>query len=1780
MPNDTLALTPAAPEDWAYKTDTTNLGNAFAKMQSDPNFINLGYGDQIKARIAVANQSLMQNQQFMGLDDASKKIVISKVNEAIFALPALADKNAESAIGALVQQAQTGDQDAMQRLVGLASSNALGRSSILGSGIGAVGGLAGSRGPSQAALMGIPQQNYQQNSVLGAPVNPKTLMDGSDAAKLQLYFGTLGTRDPRFSALIPKQANLGPLNFIQKIVGIPGNAVSAVSSFGQAVDFTALMAVPGGIAGKLATKGTEGIITASRVVAASSKVLLPALADTAVGGVANVARTNAIAAMQHDPDMYTKNIKEVAATFGQGAAANFLLSVGLRGSVEFMGQGAKALAKGPVLDTSIAPTGKLWWKKATDPAAIDTAIKNFGGTETVPAENVLSLDPRTRATAWLRNYANEALLKRDKSTMDLRPLDSLAIASIDMPDVVFAPNDWSHPASSSFDMYELQSLKNKPEWTLVDSAANLGELQSKLADRFTARFGGIDHIDQPVSMNASQSYINLGKAKIENAGAYDPFPDEVSKGFIRPKDRGYVSPTEAQDAAFSNSANGGLSYHVKIDATPDMMKRIEANKSFLTDGEPLTVSPTSPDEANAIALIKNPATPAALEGAEVFAARTIKENAGWTPTLAKRYYLTQQGFDGVLNGDGTAQVFFPSRMKWITDQFDAQTGKLLPKSQAAAAQGALGSKLAIQGRIEASIGKESLAGSPQVLANVAMAKFKGTLQEPDVQGFSQQLIDARAIDHSGVDVRKIASAVDTLGNGKSAEVIKNPDGTITVNVPNKITSFDAQKAFVTDLVGGIDKLASEGAKSTKLTTLNNPRFQRAVDTSQSRFTLPFDTEAANRTWLNSVAQSEFNGSTLTRLKGGSYALQDSTGKVLGNYPDLPSARDAMLMSSLDEKFIRGDLARQGYKLTGQKGQTYTLSGPNLAKPLAGNDLQGLLSQIDYKPSRISNRLAPSDVQITPNSTSVTFDGKTMMASKRGVAQTLAKFEKPEDLAGMIGIKHSLSSDTFKLADGTIRVDVPKLAATRYFATPEEAEAFVKSDLKSMQNLKDAAGRKGLSFFYDHSTGGFLMGDGSTVMQVKDAEEAQKVMQGYPDAPGAREILTALDPQADAEVAEVIKHIDPEMMKAWKTGNYDRTTERWDASILDEEPAPKSRGNGAPNVRNAIGNAFASHNYYTESVISRDLGLHEMASLRNNLYRASQAAERAKTSGHTIIDAIFTDANGREMSPERRTALTAYTEARGHPELLDGVKKQFGDLTGHEQLRLGQLQALTDKLKIRYGVEPSTWLGNYMMHMRKYVLENHDSLDPNITAADILDKAYHGLDNVPKKLEAMFHHERAESVINAAMEDDPAKIMKKYVDLGERELYLKKPMEDMLTYLKKNGKSLPNDVIEHQMYDLHMMSGMHDVIGMEGARQLLGAFHEALRKVPGIGKKLKPTTAETGGKMFSGYMSLQYLGKVGFRPWLAARNMLSTYQMLGPRIGIAEAHEALSDITGPSGRDILANLRKQGNLLMDVPSAAVLGEGKIQRLTRKSMQGIYSADDIARGTAARAAQNLIDRGVRNWNAGAFKGDLSKFREFTRLDSIQTTAPELADEIVKHALSGDAMRVETAKQLFGKALATQTQPDYARYSQPHIYTNTLVGNLFGRMGSFSTAYRENLYRGWQNAQGVGQKALFASRFVGIGLAIAGALKTMGIQGKEFVPGYGGLFGGSPQIADLFQMAKAAGAGSPDAAWKAFSGALRDTIPGSLHARYAKEFFTSMQENDYWRAFLAATTTPLAK
>jgi hypothetical protein len=362
-------------------------------------------------------------------------------------------------------------------------------------------------------------------------------------------------------------------------------------------------------------------------------------------------------------------------------------------------------------------------------------------------------------------------------------------------------------------------------------------------------------------------------------------------------------------------------------------------------------------------------------------------------------------------------------------------------------------------------------------------------------------------------------------------------------------------------------------------------------------------------------------------------------------------------------------------------------------------------------------------------------------------------------------------------------------------------------------------------------------------------------------------------------------------------------------------------------------------------------------------------------------------------------------------------------------------------------------------------------------------------------------------------------------------------------------------------------------------------------------------------MFQNFMSLTYLGKVGFRPWVAARNMIQPYQMLAPRIGLAPVHEAMKEILGPKGRDIMLRMRDEGTLMQDVPTAAPIGEGKIAKITRTSMQQIFKSDDVTRAVSARAAENLIDEGIRSWNAGKFRGDVKKFQDFSELRSIRGTSPDLVTEITAQATSGDPLRIKQAKVLFGQKLATEIQPDYGSWAQPHLFTNTLPGNLFGRFGVYSAVYRENIYRGWQNGQGLAGKALFAGRFIGIGLAISAALGEglmingqtvipgMGIQGKDFLPGYGGLFGGGPQFTEAIALAQSMSTGpngetSRLALEKMVSPIVINEkngnlaanypsmLPGSMQLHYLNQFTDAVKQGDYWKAFLAATTVPVIK
>ena len=461
----------------------------YAQMSSDPNFTALNYQDQTNARAEVAKTKLMADPGFMQLPDDQKKVYFQAT---VRQPPALQDKQLENIVTNAVGKAKTGDKDAYGFVANLSNLNLIGRSSVIG---GILGKLSSSL-PGFAGASGLPGNTA------------RSLMDGSDAAKLNAYFGDIGAHDKRFSELKPKTIDL-------KVLQIPTNMAGASEVTGGLVDMGAFMFGPGQALAGAGERAAAGIVTASRAIRIGSKLAIPALADTAAGGVGNIARQNALAIVQKDPTQYTDTIGKLAATFGEGAAANFLFSLGFRAAGEYVAPAIGTLAKGPkqFRDQSLEPTGHLWNRKAASDENIEAAIKSVGGTSNVPDVVLQSLDPYTRDKSWIQNEVMAAS-KRDPSTMDLRPLDRMVLALNDAPDIVFAPKDWKDPTGSGFNIWEYKSAPGKsertPKFLAADNADSMGELRTKLSDMLASRFGKIDDLSKPASMPAAQDLIAQG----------------------------------------------------------------------------------------------------------------------------------------------------------------------------------------------------------------------------------------------------------------------------------------------------------------------------------------------------------------------------------------------------------------------------------------------------------------------------------------------------------------------------------------------------------------------------------------------------------------------------------------------------------------------------------------------------------------------------------------------------------------------------------------------------------------------------------------------------------------------------------------------------------------------------------------------------------------------------------------------------------------------------------------------------------------------------------------------------------------------------------------------------------------------------------------------------------------------------------------------------------------------------------------------------------------------
>jgi len=1782
-----------------------SIYKAMAAKAADPKFVALGYQEQRNERKNIVTQYLSADPSFLKLDAETQRNVYLQTMSS-YDIPALEDKKLEKYIDALVQGGRNGNAEALSLIEGLVNANAMSRSSVFGSLIGkyyeAIGGMSLTPGSGYGDLTGESVSN---------------LMDGSDAAKIQVYFSALG-QDPDFKGILKTEKQAAFL--------------------GSSIDQTALSIVPG-----------------ARASTAVGRIFGGAAVNMTVGAAGNLIIENAQAALQNEPERYTDTFKEITKTAGQGAAINFAIGTGFAAVFE-VGSATRILFKAAP-KSDLAPTGSLWWKKAANPLEVEGAISKLGGAENVPETLYRQLDPKTRDSAWTQ-WAKMDALQKDASKVDLSPIDTTALAAIDLPDVRFAPKDWASPTSSGFNVWEYVPGKNgRAPLTLTGEAKSISELRSILADKMVARYGMVDDLSSPMSMVQGSDLLLEGRMRYLADKAYDPFADIPSvEDFISPTKRGYISPTEAQDAAYAAVSGGGSAFKVKIDVDESLASRIVNKKSLLDDASSLRIVEASSDEANALVVLNRAASGDVVQSANAWAQKASNAGGGWSAEEARKFYLIHHGFDGIADSaTKTFEAFFPSKVKWITDQIDKATGALRPVTQARLAQsGAVGNKIFLSSKIKASLGPKTLASNGDALATVAMAKFKGTLQSDDVGNFVKQLSSAKGVSAKTVKV-EIARGKSNVVDGEIASAIsRDADGALVVRVPESITTYKGQRDFVDSLLSDIDKLGAEVVKPGRnYVPLKSDAFAKAAGESQSRFTLPFDDEAANAIWLDSVAQSQLGKSRLMRRPDNGYDLRDQNGAVTQSFKDIYEARDALVIESLDQKFLRGDLYKQGYALSGSTQKGFTLSGPGLSKPIYSTDLKGLLSTVNYRPSKISNRLAPSEVIIDRSSTTLKFDGKSLAASPEKIARALSKFENPDELAKMSNIKKSMNGDVFKIDENYFRVDVPKLGMTRHFTDAAEAKAFLDSDFASMDMLKTAAERKGLSLFYDVDSGGYVLGDGANIYRAQNADDVQKLLRDRPDVSGGREILSSLDPQADEAVKQILDELDPKLLKEWRESSFNQSMVKVSADALDSYPTPATKGLYKPipetgrtttKLRHVLRNNMSTWDYYTESTIRQELGLPDLANGMRQYKHNYRVYEVERPEWLNVAGSMMSDARGRPYKADRANAILAYREAQGNPELLAKTADQFGPLSAREQWSLDLTTKFFDKAAIYFGVDPKTYLNNYMSHIRDYVLSHWDECSTMVDAQELLTKSFGSWEKVPAKLKPYFKYERADALLTAAMEHDPIKIFQRYVDQGLKEKYLQKPVQDILDYLRTHGDVVDADVQQAILQRIAFTSGSGDVAGMERATQFIEGVYRVFKKeAPAPG---------TGGNLFQAYLNSTYLGAVGFRPWSAARQFLQPMQMLAPRVGIEPVAAAQKKILGPQGKAIMDRMRSEGTLLSAPPMTTEMTGTKLSRLTQKSMQMMWNTDDYARAVSAVFAEDALDSAIALANAGKLQRykwagklasaesrldsvDIKKFHEKAFMDrfgadNLTGEGQEFTDKITKMALSGDPRQIKDAKVLYGQKVASETNPDMSKFGQPLVFQDNVAGVLFGKFGTWSQTYRENLYRGWKNSNGFAKKSAYVARFIGIQLAIHQALTTgfdlnpnddkttipgLGINSTDMMPGSSALFGGGPAATQIIAAFQAGGQGQQgkDAlntilralspAVPAQGGSLIDLgnlqlgpnlkwnlpkiVPGSLQAHYATQFFkalddysTAKDSADLWRAFLAATSTPALK
>lgn len=778
------------------------------------------------------------------------------------------------------------------------------------------------------------------------------------------------------------------------------------------------------------------------------------------------------------------------------------------------------------------------------------------------------------------------------------------------------------------------------------------------------------------------------------------------------------------------------------------------------------------------------------------------------------------------------------------------------------------------------------------------------------------------------------------------------------------------------------------------------------------------------------------------------------------------------------------------------------------------------------------------------------------------------------LANGQNAKMALDPDNYDVV-----VEIPSLRYYTTFADEKQARAFLQKIGTSADGLKKIAYDKG--FRVDTLPNGSLVfrDSANTGTVTRNAQEAMDFL--------------ASKPSKDALGAELASGLPEEALDAVQRSVRDalRSQGAFEAKI--QYPKGKIFKMSAGAWVDRVAAPFMSWAERT----SQRLGKPEIIDTVKKavLYRRMVSKSTFETG--QVIRQLLTDPTTGKLIPKAKRNLFAIM-LEHEPENWDiiarGTDKLQGTLSETDRRMLLSIREYFKAMGTKFDVDFLGFFTNYVPHARdKASLEELiEALKKPESRAEVLAKMFGpNYKNIPA-VEFLSRNGRLDEFINIHNRRDIAELMTYYTEKGYREMYLKKPIEDIKNLTKSLDGQIEKEEIARLVNFGAAMAGETPDDAVSNAirsgslvvSEWLVKGFEFLSKLSGgdakpLGQAFqKMAEASVTDNILQGLTANVSVATLGFRPMRILSNLgqsMNTYAAFGHWF-----FDASRDVTD----EYVQKLFKKGIINERIFAATADGMEHIKHtVADMGMMWQQNSEYYTRALTARSVELAFDDALPKLTSGQLN-----FQGFLDLTGLTFLDASSQNEMYQMLLKG---QIDAAKDVAMMDSVRILMYDYAKENLPGMFQGTL-GRLYGKFGVFKVG-QVDMYRRFLKMSNTSQGKQRLIRLAAGSFVVYNSFQAAGIDYNGFTLQDPLDLTGGPVWETLVDITRSTG-GGPEAQlarsnlWRNLAPALkmqngritmggRLWIPGALQINSLLKSWDTLQSGDYYGAFLDSLSAP---